>query len=149
MNSNSAGTPTAEMPLSPACVTIASMRRFLAISLLLLFSLPSISPLFALTANMNGNLPACCRRDGAHHCTMTVLSEQSQEIQLSAVREKCPAYPKAVAPLQRNDLSLHTSASLFVALVICAADKAPMDSCAGIGLDRSMQERGPPLLSLV
>jgi hypothetical protein len=80
---------------------------------------------------------------------MTVLNEQSQGIQLSAVREKCPAYPKIIAPLQRNDLSLHASSSLCVALVICAADKAPMDSCAWIELDWSMQERGPPLLSLV
>jgi len=125
------------------------MRRLLAISLLLLFSLPLISPLFALTANMNGNLPACCRRNGAHHCTMTVLGEQSQGIQLSAVREKCPAYPKAIAPLQRNDLSLRTSAPLFVGLAVSSADKAPRDSCAWIELDRSMQERGPPLLSLL
>jgi hypothetical protein len=124
------------------------MRRLLAISLLLLFSLPLISPLFALTANVDGHLPACCRRNGAHHCAKTVQDEQSQGIRLSAVREKCPAYPQAIAPLRRNDLSLHASAPLSIRLAVSSADEASEHARAWIELDHSMQERGPPLLSL-
>jgi hypothetical protein len=49
-----------------------SVRRLLAISLLLLFSFPLVSPLLALSANPETNLPACCRRDGKHHCQMNM-----------------------------------------------------------------------------
>jgi len=48
-----------------------SMRRVWAAMLLVLFSLSLIGP--AISApNPESNLPACCRRDGRHHCAQTV-----------------------------------------------------------------------------
>jgi hypothetical protein len=123
------------------------VRRVLAISLLLLFSLPLISPLFALAANPGDKLPACCRRNGVHHCAIRMLrGEQSQGEQFTARQEKCPAYPRAVSPVQRNDLSPQSSAQLFAGIVVHPAGKAQAEARARIAFYRSRQERGPPAL---
>ncbi|HVV45274.1 MAG TPA: hypothetical protein VHC72_08700 [Bryobacteraceae bacterium] len=44
------------------------MRRLLASLLLVVFSLSLISP--ALASAAKSNLPACCLRNGKHHCEM-------------------------------------------------------------------------------
>ena len=51
------------------------MRRAIAHSLLVTFSLLLIAPLFAPDAE--ANLPACCRRAGKHHCMMRSLPEST------------------------------------------------------------------------
>jgi len=139
-----------QIPVFDRCTGVRynrDVRRVLAISLLLLFSLPLISPLFALAANSSDKLPACCRRNGVHHCAMRVLQgEQSQGEQFAARQEKCPAYPRAVSPVQRNDLSPQSSAQLFAGIVAHPAGKAQAEARARIALYRSRQERGPPAL---
>jgi hypothetical protein len=47
------------------------VRRAIAFSLMVLFSLTLIAPLFAPDAD--ANLPACCRRNGKHHCMMRMM----------------------------------------------------------------------------
>jgi hypothetical protein len=121
------------------------VRRSLAISLLLLFSLPLIAPLFALQADGDGNLPACCRRNGAHHCSLQIPGE-SQGMRLSAIREKCPAYPKAVTSMKRNDLSLQTASLLHSDALIHPAEETQAEACARMTLYRTQQQRGPPAL---
>ncbi|HVW11052.1 MAG TPA: hypothetical protein VHC90_20850 [Bryobacteraceae bacterium] len=44
------------------------MRRLLASLLLVVISLSLVSPVLASTAK--SDLPACCLRNGKHHCTM-------------------------------------------------------------------------------
>src|SRR5882762_4471443 len=68
------------------------MRRALASALLALFTIPLIVP--ALTAISDSNLPACCRRDGKHHCAMSDAAESPSGPTASAVQPKCPVYPK-------------------------------------------------------
>jgi hypothetical protein len=121
------------------------VRRLLAISLLLLFGFPLIAPLFAMQADANGNLPACCRRNGAHHCSMQ-LSGESQQTHFSGIREKCPAYPKAVTSMKRNDLSLQTPTLLLSDALVHPAGAAQAEARARMALYRSQQQRGPPAL---
>ncbi|MGH9596895.1 MAG: hypothetical protein ACRD3K_08875, partial [Edaphobacter sp.] len=69
------------------------MRRLLSIALLAVFGLPFVSPLFALTATSDANLPVCCRRNGRHHCMMSAeeratLSPDTQAF--NAPPERCP-----------------------------------------------------------
>jgi hypothetical protein len=121
------------------------VRRLLAISLLLLFSLPLIAPLFALQADGGGSLPACCRRNGTHHCSMQ-MPGKLQGMQLSAEREKCPAYPKAITFMKRNDLSLQTSTLLLSAALIHPAEEVQADARVQMALYQAQHQRGPPAL---
>src|ERR1041384_748053 len=73
------------------------MRRTWAILLLALFSFPLISPA-VLASDARAKLPACCRRDGQHHCTATASTGGPG---LQAAR--CFSFPSAkAAPETRN-----------------------------------------------
>jgi len=64
------------------------MRRTFASLLVLLFSFPLIAPLLA--ANLAQDVPACCRRDGKHHCAMS--EGQTAPTQGPAFGAQCPFY---------------------------------------------------------
>jgi hypothetical protein len=123
------------------------VRRVLTFTLLLLFSLPLISPLLALTANSDANLPACCRRNGAHHCTRaTHPTDPSTDagINLSAIPQHCPAYPAVVTSARHSDLAFHASSLIFAGIVSHPTVRPQTHARARIALDISRQKRGPP-----
>ena len=122
------------------------VRRALSTVLLLLFSLPLISPLFALAADSGVNLPACCRRNGAHHCARTIHSTESSSsgFAVSAIPQQCPAYPAVVTPARHGDLALHTAALIFAGIVSHPTVKTQIQARARVALDISRQKRGPP-----
>lgn len=62
------------------------MRRLVASLLLAVFGLPLPSTLGLSAAGQT--LPACCRRDGKHHCTMTGNAGAP-----SLAPQKCAAFP--------------------------------------------------------
>jgi hypothetical protein len=64
----------------------------LAITLLIAFGSPLVLPLFAATIDPQASLPACCRRHGAHRCTM-LLPNASSDPAFQA--PPCPLYPTA------------------------------------------------------
>jgi hypothetical protein len=79
------------------------MRRALSILLILFFGL---GPLAAtLPAADESRLPPCCRRHGAHHCTMTMgmVSQAASENHGFTASSRCsrfPGYPAAsTAPM--------------------------------------------------
>ena len=122
------------------------VRRLLSIALLFIFSLPLISPVLALTASSETNLPACCRRNGAHHCAGMMGSAQSSNggTNLSAIPQRCPAYPAVVAPVRHGDLSIHAASLIFAEIVSHPAIKLQTEARARVALDRARQKRGPP-----
>ena len=120
------------------------VRRFLAISLVVLFCFPLISPLFALTPTSDFHLPACCRRNGTHHCTMPAPDRQSEGIQLSALRQRCPDYPKTIAPVRHEELSPVSASLLLTTIVAHPIGKPQSEFLTRFALDRSRHERGPP-----
>ena len=119
-----------------------TVRRLLSTVLLLLFSLPLISPVLALTASSDANLPACCRRNGAHHCTMKV--PPAAGISLSSIPQHCPAYPAVVTQFRHSDLSFQTASLIFAEIVSHPAIKLQTQARARVALDRARQQRGPP-----
>jgi hypothetical protein len=127
------------------------VRRLIGITLLLLFSLPLISPVLALAAISDANLPACCRRNGAHHCIMRLQQTESSGpgISLSAIPEKCPAYPAVVTQVQHGKLSLHAASLIFAEIVSHPSVKTQTLARARVALDRSRQKRGPPSSDLL
>jgi hypothetical protein len=52
--------------------SIEPLRRLLSMFLLAVFGFGFVSPLLALTAKSESNLPAGCRRNGQHHCMISV-----------------------------------------------------------------------------
>lgn len=124
------------------------MRRILAISLLLLFALPAIAPLFALSGT-EANIPICCRRNGKHHCMMpTEQAQVSQGTHLSLTPNKCPFYPTASTPTQRVDISLFAAALIFAGILAHFATPLQTEARARVALHCARQKRGPPALHL-
>jgi hypothetical protein len=124
------------------------VRRLLSISLLALFILPLISPLLALRADPEAGLPACCRRNGKHHCMMQMESMQAigSGTQVTVVSMKCPMYPRAILPTQHHDLSVHTAALIFAGIISHPALHPQTEARARVSLFCARQKRGPPAL---
>ena len=122
------------------------MRRLLSLGLLLLFSLPLIAPVLALATGSEANLPACCRRNGAHHCAMKDHPSQSSidGTNLSSIPQHCPAYPAVITPIRHGDLSFPTASLIFAEIVSHPAIKLQTEARARVALDLSRQKRGPP-----
>ena len=123
------------------------MRRFLAIALCLFFSSSLISPLLALTAGPGANLPACCRRNGAHHCTGNMPKQDSSAAtQLTLIPERCPSFPQLVNSAPHTQLATPAALLLSAELISSPALHRPTEPRAPVALDRSRHTRGPPTL---
>lgn len=70
------------------------MRRGLSILFTLFFALGPLTALFG--ENVEVNLPACCRRHGAHHCDMAGdAASLTGSSHFFAAPSHCPLYPHA------------------------------------------------------
>jgi len=123
-----------------------TMRRLLSIALLAAFSLPLIAPVLALASASDANLPACCRRNGTHHCSMLRMQTESSSStpNFSAIPERCPAYPAVITPAKHGDLAIHTASLIFAGAVSHPSFRPQTIARARVSLDRSRQKRGPP-----
>lgn len=89
------------------------MKRALSLAFLLLFSLPLISPLFALSLGP-ARLPICCRNNGAHHCE-GMPDASGDHTHLASAPSRCASYPQPATPARTGALSLHTPSNLLLA----------------------------------
>lgn len=120
------------------------MQRVLATLLLALFSYPLILP--AILVDSEATLPACCRREGKHHCGMA-NTESRQQSSGAAVREKCPSYPGVSAfPAFSNTLVLNAAQVFYASLAQHPAVHSQTQALQRISFSRSSQKRGPPSL---
>jgi len=124
------------------------LRRLFSILLLVVFSLPFLAPLMALGQGPEAGLPACCRRNGKHHCMMS-MAERNQAAshapQFQAPAEKCPCCPATVASAHRDPLSRPETGQAIFANIVSHPTLAPQtESKRRISRDRSRQKRGPP-----
>jgi hypothetical protein len=123
------------------------LRRFLSILLLAVFGLPFVSPLLAMTAKSESNLPACCRRNGKHHC-LTGMGERAQfanrDPQFQASLDKCPYFPAAVAMIHGDTFVPSPAQAIFAELIAHPAVVAQAESNLRISRSCSHQKRGPP-----
>lgn len=128
------------------------MRKILSILLLVALGLPSLIPLLVTSSLDEASLPACCRRNGKHHCMMSMAernSISSDKSQFLAPEEKCPYCPGALTlGHQTNVFGVQSGQTVFIRLVSQSAVVAQTESKRRISRDRSRQKRGPPLLLL-
>jgi hypothetical protein len=128
-----------------------ALRRLLAISLLAFFGLSFVSPLFALNARADKGVPACCRRDGKHSCTVSAGErasiKQDAALEFRGPSEKCPCCPVAIAIVHGNGFALPTAQAVYAGLTAHPAIVAQTESKLRISLGRVRQKRGPPVSS--
>jgi hypothetical protein len=131
------------------------MRRLITIALLLILGLPMLSPLLAASASGSA-LPACCRRDGKHHCSMPSMRTSSNEDgatrRFTSIQERCPFCPSSIQlfgshidpPYLAETVALPFPSTFALSL-------AQTEAHYRISSDRARHKRGPPypLLSLV
>lgn len=125
-----------------------SVRRGLAISMLLLFSFSLISPLFASDAGET-ILPACCRRGGKHHCALSSESLSTHGKGFGIIAEKCPFTPAIPAIAHFSAIAPPLGHAVFAGLVSHPSVHAQTAAQYRISFDRSRQKRGPPSLILL
>jgi hypothetical protein len=126
------------------------VRRLLAISLLLLFGMPLISPLFALAANTESNLPACCRRNGSHHCMMSMAERDHLANKAGAhapmMGERCPYLPKALPVASSSPLfALNAAMTVFSVMAMDGIAVRPSFVARRVLHGHSGLQRGPPV----
>ncbi|MDE3103619.1 MAG: hypothetical protein KGK08_00450 [Acidobacteriota bacterium] len=131
------------------------MRRLLAILLMLLFSFPLVSPLLALDAQPEANLPACCRRGGIHHCmgmaataSGAMVDSRGRVTQVGIVRGHCPFNLPASASRNIEGRYLHQALSYYADVVHHPAVHAQTEAWARVALEGSRHKRGPPATPL-
>ncbi|MGD0914033.1 MAG: hypothetical protein ABR928_19250 [Terracidiphilus sp.] len=124
------------------------MRRGFSILLMLVLGLGSLSSL--IDGSEDANLPACCRRHGAHHCAMAGMAAQAQSDDTPAFSAPmtCPSYPGAIALLTGPAQALAAASRMGETLepfeyVQIARHTAPFSKPA-----QTHAGRGPPASSL-
>lgn len=126
------------------------MRRLLPLALVLFFSLAPLAS--ALASADDSNLPACCRRNGAHHCEMSpaleawLLRATSRTPAFSAPSH-CPNFP-AHAAATSNTVVAFTSAATRAAASTPASLLAALHHVPLTRPIAPVSGRGPPALPL-
>jgi hypothetical protein len=124
------------------------MRRIWATLLLALFGFSPIIP--ALSAgDSESTLPACCRRNGAHHCA--ILKDHAKSGgETKAEAARCPSFPSAKAfPVGRTAAAVNISQRIVAVIVSHPAARPRTEALYRISYSRAGQKRGPPLSELV
>jgi len=125
------------------------MRRLLASALLLAFFSPLIAPVFTASINET-ELPACCRRNGKHHCMMYRMAMGLAPWPYRTVQEKCPYAPFAhLSILLFHGYFNHERPAAGTHSAVLAARVRQAEAGYRISFFRSRQKRGPPLLAVL
>jgi hypothetical protein len=121
------------------------MRRAVAISLMMLFSWTLIAPLAA--ADSEANLPACCRRNGKHHCACRMRrtgQRSGNQKGFTTVAEKCPCCPASASTVYSPTYKPEAS-KRFYAVVVFHPARAPQSEVRSrISFLSNHPKRGPP-----
>jgi hypothetical protein len=119
------------------------MRRLLATILVATFGISLIAPV--LVADTESRLPACCRRTGKHHCTVSQGSEQTPGVGLKAGAVRCASFPGTLAaPCPYNMLALGADRNESIPVFAQIASSTQPRSLYRLSLGGSCPKRGPP-----
>ncbi|HLI86374.1 MAG TPA: hypothetical protein VKV17_20870 [Bryobacteraceae bacterium] len=120
------------------------MRRLSALSVLAAVVYSFFLPV--LVAQAESDLPACCRRNGAHRCEMAG-GAGSGAPEYRTISQRCPAFPGAPAvPVTGAAAPAKDSIAIFAALVSHPACQPQTAARGRVSFSRSRQKRGPPSL---
>ncbi len=124
------------------------MRRVLSLVFTLFFSLGPLASCFGSADD--ARLPACCRRHGTHHCTMSGMAnaEQAAPKPVFAAPSHCPLYPDSIPASASSIAALATPVAH--AVIAAAQDRVLLDEqqCSKKSPHRTCAGRGPPASTL-
>jgi hypothetical protein len=124
-----------------------AMRKAWSMLLLLAFVLPMAAQAMAAGLDSDGGLPACCRRTGAHHCTMAAPAGDSWAPVFRAPKECCPYCPATVATAGHAEAwSVPQPATVWAGMRAYAAGVPQAESLWRVARERARGKRGPPEL---
>jgi hypothetical protein len=120
---------------------------FRTVSIAVLVAL--IAPSFLIFVDVNpsteARLPACCRRDGEHHCaTMAVAVEPSSETQVKALPPVCPFRSQASSVAYATSYLPESFPAHFAGQQSHPSIHAQSHAKQRISEACSHQKRGPP-----
>jgi hypothetical protein len=132
------------------------MHRLLSIVMLLTILFPIVGPAFALGQESSTNLPACCRRNGQHHCAMSMAERQAfadaaaKTPTWKTPLERCPYCPSPAVPsATHNNLLVMPSMQISIAWnVIGEHSVAQTERRRAVARERARGKRGPPAIQL-
>ena len=135
------------------------MRRILSILLTVILGLgPANALAFASGSNQDdSHLPACCRRNGVHHCAMNGLAQtqgrssastNNSETTVSAAN-CCPCMPRALASTVTQVHAVLRAANGNAQLLAYWRSPQSAETAARISEQRTWPKRGPPALKLL
>lgn len=123
-----------------------SVRRTLASLLTAVLAIVLIAP--ELLANLGSDLPACCRRDGRHHCDMSAMDDGSAapgSASMRAEHAKCEQYPgPSTAPAGSQTGFFASFAAAPVPSISAAFSQAFPQQFYKLSRTSSHPKRGPP-----
>ena len=130
------------------------MRRILSILLLLALGLGPAVPAGALASSLRSGwtgkvdesrIPACCRRNGKHHCSMSAeqFAGLSGETTVAAT-STCPCIPRALASTAPQLSALTQAAPTTFYLRAKFQTQWALDSAPHMSNRRDWPRRGPP-----
>lgn len=123
------------------------MRNALAVLLMIVFSLPLIAPALASSPD-ESSLPACCRRNGRHHCAMSGMALGTVDSRYTVLSERCPYSPFARVTLMAPHVFASPRGISFMRAAGPTAVVRDAEAGYRISADRTRRKRGPPLLAL-
>jgi hypothetical protein len=121
------------------------MRRAASLILVLFFGFGPLTGL--LQSSDDARLPACCRRQGAHHCAMAMqmaAMEAPGKTPILTAPVTCPMFPGFMAGPSAPAHALAASAAGLPALQTQSLSPAFISANALTGLIRARAARGPP-----
>jgi len=129
------------------------LRRLLSILLFGATLLPLIAPMLSTGAMAESMLPACCRRDGKHHCMMSaaaraiILGETNDgAVSVGTPPEQCPYRQRSLVAVHLQVFTPAATATHSAFLLHAPSAAAQAECLRRISFDRSRQKRGPPSL---
>jgi len=124
------------------------MRRTLSILMILFFGLGPLAA--AMSADKDSRLPACCRRHGAHHCTMSsdMLSAAEPGTPNVKAPATCPYFPGYTVALNTTIVALPPAPVILPALLAQPHSASAARAVSRLSQIRTRATRGPPAPSL-
>ena len=121
------------------------MSRFIAIALLVIFAGDTALP--SLLADSESTLPACCRRDGKHHCAMMDMIEKQQQSggpSWRTVARKCALFPRGTVAFFTDQSAPPPAVNFAGSTSKHPIARAQTEILYHISHSRTRQKRGPP-----
>jgi hypothetical protein len=123
------------------------VSRTISIAVLLAVIAPSFLIFADLNSSQPAKLPACCRRDGNHHCAMMATAvEPASETQAKSLPPVCPFRSQASLVAFGMAYVPASSSGYFAGLESHPAIHAQTFAALRVSEMRSHQKRGPPVL---